>query len=247
MGKGLHIVGRDEITPLHGSPGFGGPVQPAGGTGTGPHLQLRMAPGQVRQRHDVVGHPVGDVDLTDLLLRLYQFLRIRYCPDLIEGNPISQLPEHLPLLSRTGIAHADADEESVHLSRRKAEGAFRFHRILGRQDDKGSRKGETLSVNGDLPLLHGFQQGRLGAGDRPVDLVRQQQVGHHWALAQFKVPFLLVVDPHADNIAGQHVGHKLDPPGLAAQCDGDGLHQSGFAHAGQIVQQNMAVGQYRHD
>ena len=201
-----------------------------------------MAAGCVCQGHDVIGHLVGDVDAADFLLCLYQLLSVCHRMDEIEGNAVSQLPKHLPFLRGLGIAHADADEKTVHLCRRKAESALGFHRILGGQNDERSGQGKAFTVNGDLPLLHGLQQGGLGAGNGTVDLIGQQQVGHDRALPQLEIPGFLVVNPHADDVAGQHVGDELDAPGAAAQGDGDGLHQRGLSHAGEIVQQNMAVG-----
>ena len=118
--------------------------------------------------------------------------------------------------------------------------------MLATQNQERGGQRELLAVDGDLPLLHGFQQGGLSAGNGTVDLVRQQEIGHYRPLAQLKIPGFLIVYPHTDDIAGQQIRDKLDSSRLTAQGDGDGLNQGGLSHAGQIIQQDMSIGQNRH-
>ncbi len=68
------------------------------------------------------------------------------------------------------------------------------HRILGGNDGKGLGDGMGLTVHGDLPLLHGLQEGGLGAGGGPVQLVRQEQVTQHRPRLIGHGPGLLIVN-----------------------------------------------------
>lgn len=111
----------------------------------------------------------------------------------------------------------------------------------------GYGQGNAPPVNGDLPLFHGLQQGGLCAWNGPIDLIGQEQVGHDGALPHFKVPGFLIENLHSDDVAGQHVRHKLNAPGAASKGKGNGLHQRGLAHTWQVVQKHMAVGQHSHD
>ena len=108
-------------------------------------------------------------------------------------------------------------------------------------------EGKALAVYGDLPLLHRLEQGRLGARDGAVDLVGEEDVRHHGALTQLKVAGLLIVYPHADDVARQHVGHELDASRLAAEGDGYRLDHRRLADAGQVVEQDMSVREDGHD
>lgn len=59
---------------------------------------------------------------------------------------------------------------------------------------KGWGDGMGLTVHGDLPLLHGLQEGGLGAGGGPVQLVRQEQVTQHRPRLIGHGPGLLIVN-----------------------------------------------------
>ncbi len=95
------------------------------------------------------------------------------------------------------------------------------------------------AVDGDLLLLHGFEQGRLGAGGGPVDLVGQQNVDKDGTGAELELAVLLVEDRHAGDIVGQQVGRALQALELPAQADGEGPGQHGLADAGDILDQDM--------
>lgn len=90
-GQCLYVVRRHEIPALHGGPDLCRPVEPPGGPGACPHLQLGMASGGGGQRHDVIGHRVGQVYLADLPLGLHQLLGIGDRPHLVKGDLVPKL------------------------------------------------------------------------------------------------------------------------------------------------------------
>ena len=98
------------------------------------------------------------------------------------------------------------------------------------------------AVHRHLPFFHRFQQGRLGLGGGAVDLVGQDHLGHHRAGAELKLPVALVVDGDAGDVAGQQVGGELDALELASQRGGQALGQHGLADAGNVLDQDVALG-----
>ena len=115
-----------------------------------------------------------------------------------------------------------------------------FQRILGGQHHKGLSQAAGHAVHGNLPFLHGFQQGRLGTGRGTVDLVRQHKVGEELAGPELELTGLLVVEIDAGQIGGQQVGCELHPFEVPAHRARKCTQEHGFAGAGLILQQYMA-------
>ena len=107
-----------------------------------------------------------------------------------------------------GIPHDHLEHEAVNLRFRQKVGAFGLDGVLGGQHQEGIRQPEGLGADGDLPLLHGFQQRRLNLGGGAVDLVGQNQLGEDRAEFNLKRPFLLVIDAGADQVGGHQIGRE---------------------------------------
>ena len=99
------------------------------------------------------------------------------------------------------------------------------------------------TVHRDLPLLHSFQQSGLGAAGGPVELVSQKEVAHHRAGLVLHLARVLVIEGEAGDIRRHHIRRKLHPGEAQVQRLGKGQRQGGLAHAGDILQQDMAPGQ----
>ncbi|KKL46682.1 hypothetical protein LCGC14_2343150, partial [marine sediment metagenome] len=63
--------------------------------------------------------------------------------------------------------------------------------------------------------------------------------GEDRAALKDKLPALGIVDAHAEDIAGQHVGGELNSIEASLDALGDGAGQYRLAHAGDILQQHM--------
>ena len=101
-----------------------------------------------------------------------------------------------------------------------------------------------LTEHRDLVFFHGLQDGRLGFGRGPVDLVGQHDVGENRTRFECKRPLAVALgqDLRAHNIRRHQVGGKLDPLGPQAHRPTQGFHQQGFAQTGRALQQNMPAG-----
>ena len=107
-------------------------------------------------------------------------------------------------------------------------------------------KGVGHAVHRDGVLFHDFQQGGLRLGRGTVDLVRQQQLAVGRAIAVLKLVGLAVQHRKAGNVRGQGIRRELDTLAGQAQRLGKCQGQRGFAHAGAVLQQDMAAGVDRH-
>ena len=85
--------------------------------------------------------------------------------------------QHAPLGPLVGIADVDLQQEAIELGFGQRIGAFLLERVLGGQHMERRRHVVPLAGNGDVMLLHGLQQRRLGLGAGAVDLVGHQQLG----------------------------------------------------------------------
>ena len=150
--------------------------------------------------------------------------------------------DYRQFFGEVGVAQADANQEAVELRFRQGEGAFVLDGVLSGQNDEGVAQVMGCAVHRNLPLFHSFQQGRLRLGGGAVDLVGQDYLGHHRAGAELKLPVALVVDGDAGDVAGQQVGGELDALELASQRGGQALGQHGLADAGNVLDQDVALG-----
>ncbi len=146
----------------------------------------------------------------------------------------------LALASR--VADGDPHEEAVELAPGQGVGALVLHGVLRGEDHEGGLEGVGGGVDGDLPLLHGLQQRRLGLRGRPVDLVAEHQVGEHRPRAKIELAGGAVPHRAAHDIGGKQVGGELDPSPAAVERGGHRLGQAGLAHAGHVLDQDVAFG-----
>ena len=114
--------------------------------------------------------------------------------------------------------------------------------ILG--GDHHERLGQRMGdpVHAHLPLLHGFEQGRLRLRRGPVQLVRQQDVGEDRAGMEDRGHPLTIEDHGADEVGGQQVGRELDPAAVQAERLGQRLGQRGLSDPREILNEEMAPG-----
>ena len=101
-----------------------------------------------------------------------------------------------------------------------------------------------FAVDADLAFGHRLQQGRLGLGRRPVDLVGHQQVGENRARTELEAARLHVVDRRAEQIGRQQIGRELHPREAQPQRRGERPRDQCLAHAGQIFDQHVTARQH---
>ena len=85
--------------------------------------------------------------------------------------------DHLQLLFTRWIADVDHQEKPVSLAFGERVGALLLDRVLRGECDKRCRQQVPLPTDGDMALLHRFEQGRLCFRRRAVDLVGEEHLG----------------------------------------------------------------------
>ena len=123
-------------------------------------------------------------------------------------------------------------------------GALHLERVLRGQDEERWLEQVAFARDRHLLLLHRLQQRRLRLGRRPVDLVRQQQVGEDRSglEAELALAVLLDQDVRADDVGRHQVGRELDAVEGAVEHVGDRPHEHRLAQAGHAFEQRVAVG-----
>src|SRR5271169_4608513 len=113
--------------------------------------------------------------------------------------------------------------------------------ILRGYNEKWLGKRESAAVDGDLRLVHGFEESGLCARRSAVDLVGENDVGEDRAVAELKFARLGIVDADAKNVGREKVGSKLDALKAAVERFGEGLGERGLAGAGNILDEKVAA------
>lgn len=70
-------------------------------------------------------------------------------------------------------------------------------------------------------------------------------MGEDWAGMELEAARLRIVDRHAQDIAGQQIGGELHALEVQSQRGRQRMGQRGLAQAGQVLDQQMAIGQQR--
>ena len=145
--------------------------------------------------------------------------------------------------SAVRIAEFDAHQEAVKLRFGERKGADLVGRVLGGDDEKGARQITGLTFSRNLAFLHGFEQRALGFGGGAVDLVGQYQLGENRAGQEAELALVAVEDRNAGDVGRQQVAGELDARELQAKQASQRMGQGSLAHTGQILDQQVSVGQ----
>jgi len=151
------------------------------------------------------------------------------------------------LVAGGGIAHAQAQEEAIHLRLGQRIGAEVLERVLRRDDDERLLELVGVRVDRYAPFGHRLEQRRLRARRGAVDLVGEDDVGEDRALAELEALRLLVEDADAEDVRRQEVRGELDAPERAADGAGERAGERGLADAGHVLDEHMAARRQRSD
>jgi hypothetical protein len=137
--------------------------------------------------------------------------------------------------------HVDAQQEAVELGLGKRERARMLHRVLGGGHEERCRQRVGASVDGDLPLGHRLEQGRLGARRGSVDLVDEDERGEQRAGTERERAGSLVEHVDAGDLCGQQVGCALDATCAQPRGRREPAHGGGLARTGDILDQHVSL------
>ncbi len=146
------------------------------------------------------------------------------------------------------IAHRHLEQESVELGLGQGIGAgVHVDGVLGGDDDERPRHEMGHAVDRDAALLHHLEQCGLRLGRGAVDLVTDHDVGEDRPGTELELAGRLVEDRHPGDVGRQQVGCELDPVPRARHRLGDRPGQAGLAHAGHVLEQDVAFRDEGHE
>ena len=153
------------------------------------------------------------------------------------------LADDLPFRGMIGIANANTHQKAVELRFGQRIGSVMLHRILRCDHHEGLLQRVGVAVDGDLQLIHGFQQRALCLGRSAIDLVRQKKIGEYRAVLELEFLGVCVVDRHPNHVAGEHVRGELDAMEAGPDRARKRLSQRGFSNPGHVLNQQVAARQ----
>ncbi len=151
--------------------------------------------------------------------------------------------EHFLLFVPAGIADSHLEHEPVELRFRQRIGTLALDRVLGGEHHKRLFQRIGGAADGHLMLLHSLQQRRLHLGGRPVDFIRQDDLGEERSLLDVKFLALLVEDHGADHVGRQQIRGELDAGERRVDDFGQGAHRQSLGQPGHSLQQNVPAGE----
>ena len=141
-----------------------------------------------------------------------------------------------------GIVQRQPQHEAVELGVGQREGAGQVQRVLRGHHEERLRQRMSLAVYGDLALGHRLQQRALRLRRGAVDLVGQQQAAEDRAGVEAELAGLALVHADPDDVRGQQVAGELHALELQREGSRQRVRKRGLAHAGHVLQQQMAAG-----
>ncbi len=242
----LHVVGDDELPSAREREGLRAFDEPQAAPGARAVADLRIRARRADERRDVLAHRRRDSNPAPLLLQLDDALGARHGRKLDEGVVHQKTVQNQKLLVPVGVAEVDLHEEAVELGLGQGKGAVHLDGILRRDHEEGPRQVDRVRVDRHLELAHALEEARLRAGNRAVDLVRQEHVAHHGAGVKHELPRLLAVDRKPRHVRGQEVRRELNAAELPADAPSQRLRHQRLAQARHILQEHMSARQQRH-
>ena len=120
-----------------------------------------------------------------------------------------------------------------------------LHRVLRRDYQKRLGQRIGMSVHRNLTFVHGFEQRGLSLGRGAIDFVGQKDIRKDRAAFEFKLLLDGRVNGNSQHVRGQHVAGELHSLESAIESSGQSLPESGFAHARDTFNQQVAARQDR--
>ena len=138
-----------------------------------------MLPGGAYQADDVIQYRIGHVHRIGLGPEGVQAVQVQHLLHALQRIAALFAADHIGLVRGSGVADGQAHHEPVQLGVGQQLSARGAGGVLCGDDQKGLGHRVRRSVHRDLALLHGLQQGGLGAAGGPVELVRQKEIAQH--------------------------------------------------------------------
>ena len=158
------------------------------------------------------------------------------------------LEKHPAFGFEVGISDVDLEEKPVELGFGERVGALLLKRILGGQNVERRRQVVSDAGDGNMVLLHGLEQRRLGSRTGPIDLVGHQQLGENRTVHETECAATvgrLVHDFRSGDVGGHQIGGELNAFLRQTEDGSKGLNQFCLGQSGNADQQTVSPGKQR--
>jgi hypothetical protein len=213
-------------------------------------VELRAAgldgPRRHHEPHDVFLDPLVHVDLLGEVLEAREGAPVEHASD---GDRTLRADEahDAHLLVERRVAHEELRDKAVELRLGQGVGPFVLDGVLRGQNEERRVQRVGRVAEGDLTLLHAFQESGLHLGGGAVDLVRENDVREHRALARRELPRRLVEHHGPHQVRGQQVRRELDAPERSVHHLGERADRQRLGEAGHPLEQHVAPAEDRHE
>ena len=157
-----------------------------------------------------------------------------------------RLDQDAALGGSVGIADVDLQQKSVQLRLRQRVGALLLERVLRRQNMERRRQIMPHAGHRHMVFLHRLKERGLGAGARPVDFVRHQELGENRPPDEAEGPSAvepLLHDFGAEDVGRHQIGRELHAQGVEPHDDAEGLDKLRLGEARDADQEAVAAGE----
>src|SRR6185369_171402 len=206
---------------------------------------LRIARGE-NEMDDVVADLVVHVERVDDGAGGEDLVEVDDALDVEVGLGESHGVEDAALFREVRIIDHDLEHEAVDLRLGERVGAFLVDGVFRGEHEEGDGELVGLAAEGDLPLLHGFEQGGLHLGGGAVNFVGEDEICEHRAAGGVVFSVAGVVDQRADDVRGEQVRGELHAVENGVYGTGKGAEGEGFGEAGDAFQEHVAIGHEAH-
>jgi hypothetical protein len=140
-------------------------------------------------------------------------------------------------------AHGNGEEKAIELGLGEGEGSGGGGVVLGGHDEKGIGQVLRFAIDGDLPLIHGLEEGGLRARRGPIDLIGEKEIGKHWAGYEVEAAVALMIEIVAEDVGREEVGSELEALETSSHRGGESVGQRSFSNARRPSEEGMPTGQ----
>jgi hypothetical protein len=160
-------------------------------------------------------------------------------------------PQNADLFFLVRVANPNIEQKPVELCFRERVRAFLFDGILRGENEEGLGQPHGFARGRHPVLLHGLEQRRLRPRRRPVDLIREHDVGEHRPTHEAKAASarccIFLQQLRAGDVARHEVRRELDSPKVESHGFGDRANHQRLGEARDAHQQRVAAGENGHE
>jgi hypothetical protein len=237
-GKMVNVVGDAIGATSDEGAGSGGSAERDGTTGGCTKCEERRGARRLDDRVHVIEKRGIKRDAIHLALKRHETRRIENDRHITGRVRIAGKKEaHLDLRRRVANSHPQHEAVELRLGERISPGEVL--RVLRCDDEEWIRQRMRHAVDGDLLLIHSFEQSRLRSWAGTIDFVSQKNIREDWSVSEDELARVLVVDGYTDDVAWKQIARELDPSKISSHGASECACEGRLANAGHVFDEEV--------